>query len=175
MAFWGRKAFACLLVSWSFFLLPPRTLPCMMGIVFIRNVSNFLLLLLLLRPKKTWRKTSCIVCSNPQHANHLQGEIERKVGSYPSGGLEWLCPNRIVFYHYSYKSTCAKRPYLLVRTEAYLWRKGLVNLFGGCVFGYNVGVVSGLTKPLIQCTLFDPSDNIPLNLYIVASSVSSHL
>ncbi|CBK21012.2 uncharacterized protein [Blastocystis hominis] len=42
----------------------------------------------------------------------------------------------------------------------------LVNLFGGSVFGYNVGVVSGLTKPLIQCTLFDPSDNIPLNLYI---------
>lgn len=33
--------------------------------------------------------------------------------------------------------------------------------------GYNIGVVSGLTKPLIQCTLFKESDNIPLDLYIV--------
>ena len=33
------------------------------------------------------------------------------------------------------------------------------------MFGYNVGVVSGLTKPLIQCTLFKESDNIPLSLY----------
>ena len=37
--------------------------------------------------------------------------------------------------------------------------------------GYNIGVVSGLTKPLIQCTLFKESDNIPLNLYIVNSKV----
>lgn len=35
------------------------------------------------------------------------------------------------------------------------------------MFGYNTGVVSGLTKPLIQCTLFDESDDIPLSLYIV--------
>lgn len=33
--------------------------------------------------------------------------------------------------------------------------------------GYNIGVVSGLTKPLIQCTLFKESDNFPLDLYIV--------
>ena len=37
--------------------------------------------------------------------------------------------------------------------------------------GYNIGVVSGLTKPLIQCTLFKESDNIPLNLYIVNNKV----
>ena len=37
--------------------------------------------------------------------------------------------------------------------------------------GYNIGVVSGLTKPLIQCTLFKESDNIPLNFYIVISKV----
>ena len=47
----------------------------------------------------------------------------------------------------------------------------MVNLFGGSVMGYNIGVVSGLTKPLIQCTLFKESDNIPLNLYIVISKV----
>lgn len=44
---------------------------------------------------------------------------------------------------------------------------GLVNLFGGAVFGYNIGVVSGLTKPLIECTLFDESQHVPVSLYQV--------
>lgn len=33
--------------------------------------------------------------------------------------------------------------------------------------GYNIGVVSGLTKPLIRCTLFKETDPIPLDVYIV--------
>ena len=88
-----------------------------MAIVFIRVVSNFLLLLC---PKKTRRKTSCIVCSTPHAVKRFQWKNEPKVGSYPSGGLVRLCPNRIVFYHNSLKSICAKRPYLLVRERAVL-------------------------------------------------------
>lgn len=49
----------------------------------------------------------------------------------------------------------------------FLYNLGLVNLFGGSVMGYNIGVVSGLTKPLIRCTLFKETDNIPLDVYIV--------
>ena len=50
---------------------------------------------------------------------------------------------------------------------------GLVNFFGGAIFGYNVGVVSGVTRPLIQCTLFKESDNIPLSLYQVVVGFGS--
>jgi singapore isolate B (sub-type 7) whole genome shotgun sequence assembly, scaffold_10 len=49
----------------------------------------------------------------------------------------------------------------------------LVNFFGGAIFGYNVGVVSGVTRPLIQCTLFKESDNIPLSLYQVVVGFGS--
>ena len=49
----------------------------------------------------------------------------------------------------------------------YPFKLGLVNLFGGSVMGYNIGVVSGLTKPLIRCTLFKETDDIPLDVYIV--------
>ncbi|KAK8790896.1 hypothetical protein WA158_005527 [Blastocystis sp. Blastoise] len=29
----------------------------------------------------------------------------------------------------------------------------LVNIFGGCIYGFNTGIVSGLTYPLLKCTL----------------------
>ena len=42
-----------------------------------------------------------------------------------------------------------------------------MNFFGEAIFGYNIGVVSGLTRPLIECTLFDESQHVPVSLYQV--------
>lgn len=45
----------------------------------------------------------------------------------------------------------------------------LVNIFGGCIFGYNTGIISGLAKPLIQCTIYNDGDLSAdqLSVYIV--------
>lgn len=42
---------------------------------------------------------------------------------------------------------------------------GLLNVLGGAIIGYNTGIVSGMSLPLITCTLFSPNDNINVSLY----------
>ena len=41
----------------------------------------------------------------------------------------------------------------------------LINILGGAIIGYNTGIVSGMSLPLITCTLFSPEDNINVSLY----------
>lgn len=42
---------------------------------------------------------------------------------------------------------------------------GLLNVLGGAIIGYNTGIVSGMSLPLITCTLFSPNDGINVSLY----------
>ena len=39
-----------------------------------------------------------------------------------------------------------------------------MNLLGGAIIGYNSGIVSGMSHPLIACTLFDDASTINVSL-----------
>lgn len=53
------------------------------------------------------------------------------------------------------------------------WFVALINVLGGAIIGYNSGIVSGLSLPLIQCTLpgFDSSSNVSLYQGIFTSLI----